>query len=336
MRTQVCITVDTEFSIADTFTNLRDGQPLTTDNVWCPSQGKSQGLGFMLELFKQYGIEATFFLEALHRHYFRDDPMRHIAHTIQTHGHELQLHIHPVWSVFHHSDWLARVRAQPRQDDFCGRPVAESQALIKAGQAAFDAWQLPPPTVFRSGNLQYDPNLYQALAACGIHNASNIGLAIFNNGAADYQLYSGIHSRKGVRECPVLSYSDWQIGNRRHLKTATIIGSSFAEIRHLLWQARQIEIPLIVILTHPFEYIHSRDDHLRDAIPNRRVQKRLEHLCRFLHNHQEHFSAVGMAHALEQTTELQCGVNQMLRVPLSHALPRMVVQAADNVLSRIH
>jgi peptidoglycan/xylan/chitin deacetylase (PgdA/CDA1 family) len=114
MPTRVCITIDTEFSIAGAF---RDAacQPVAEPMVWCEVDGRSEGLGFLLEQFKQYKVPATFFVEALHRTYFKHDPMRPIVHRIRDEGHEVQLHVHPCWSVFEHGDWAERVRQQPRK-----------------------------------------------------------------------------------------------------------------------------------------------------------------------------------------------------------------------------
>ena len=83
-------------------------------------------------------------IETAQRHCFADDPMAAIARRIAAAGHELQLHVHPCWSVFRHADWRERVRAQPRQDDFAGRSEGSSIALIEHGQRAFADWGQAP------------------------------------------------------------------------------------------------------------------------------------------------------------------------------------------------
>jgi hypothetical protein len=116
---RVCFTIDTEFSIAGAFADpaLR---PVGVPMVLCEAGGRSQGLEFLLDCFRRHGMQATFFVETVQRHYFRDDPMRKLATRIAQHGHEVQLHVHPCWSVFQHEDWPQRVRLQPRQDDLPG------------------------------------------------------------------------------------------------------------------------------------------------------------------------------------------------------------------------
>ena len=327
MRTQVCITIDTEFSIAGAFadTALR---PVAEPMVYCDVDGQSQGLGFMLETFRQTGVTATFFVEALHRYYFSDDPMRPAVRQIEAAGHELQLHAHPCWSVFQHDDWQARVRAQPRQDDFAGRPVADSAALIAQGIANFKDWGLPLPTVFRSGSLQHDDNLYQAIAHNGMPFSSNVGLAIYDSGDERYRLYAGRHARHGVVECPVLTFADWQVGSRRHLKTLTIAGTSFAETRLLLDQAQRAGVPLVVILTHPFEYVQSADLGRAPVRTHAVNQGRLQQLCRYLAAHGERFAATGLGAASVPAPDELPGApaNPVLQGGLLHSVVRMATQ----------
>lgn len=296
MITRVCLTIDTEFSIAGAFADAAC-RPVAEPMVWCDVGGSSQGLGFLLSTFKRHRIPATFFVEALQRHYFTDDPMRPIVQCIRDAGHSLELHAHPCWSVFQHADWAERVRRQPRQDDFHGRGEDDSLALIRQGQQVFRDWGLEPPRVFRSGSLQHDDALYRALARAGIPYSSNVGLAIFDSGDPHYRLYSGAHLRHGVLELPVLTFSDWQLGGRRHLKSLTIAGTSHAETVWLLAQAQRAGIEQVVILTHPFEYVQSRDPGLRHARRHAVNQQRLLRLCRFLDASRDRFLPSSLADA---------------------------------------
>ena len=326
MRTQVCITIDTEFSIGGAFAdaNLR---PVAGPMVYCDVDGQSQGLGFMLETFRATGVTATFFIEALHRYYFSDDPMRPIVRRIEQAGHELQLHIHPCWSVFQHDDWAARVRDQPRQDNFADRPIDDSAALIRQGMANFSDWNLPAPTVFRSGSLEHDDNLYHALAQSGVPYSSNVGLAIYDSGDPAYRLYAGRHLRHGVVECPVLTFADWQLGSKQHLKTLTIAGTSFAETRLLLDQAQRAGVPLVVILTHPFEYVQSADLG-RAAVRTHAVnQGRLQQLCRYVAANGERFVATGLgAASVPAAGEVAGPDNPLLHGGLLRSVMRMATQ----------
>lgn len=296
--------------------------------MWCDVDGRSEGLGFLLSQFEQYQVPATFFVEALHRYYFENDPMRPIVRRIQDHGHEIQLHAHPCWSVFEHADWKERVRQQPRQDDFHGRSEDDSVCLIERGIETFMDWGLPRPQVFRSGSLQHDDTLYRALARTGIPFSSNVGLAIFDSGDPDYQMYGGRHVRHGVVELPVLTFCDWQVRGRRHLKSLTIAGTSFAETRNLLDMAERAGIPLVVILTHPFEFIQSRDIGRQPARRHSVNQQRLTALCRYLDQNRDRFIPSGLAEAAVSSADHRGPENPLLEGAVWQSIRRMATQVS--------
>jgi peptidoglycan/xylan/chitin deacetylase (PgdA/CDA1 family) len=328
MRTQVSITVDTEFTIAGAF---RDQTvfPIGEQRVWCVNNDKSDGLGFMLECLARYGITATFFVEALNRYYFRHDPMRDIAEKLHTAGHDVQLHLHPCWTVFRHEDWRerARVRTKPSIDAFYGRAEDESLKLMEAGLEAVHAWGLPAPTVFRAGSLHHDDALYRAQARAGIPYSSHIGVAVFDSGDEGYRLYSGRHERHGVIECPILTFRDWKVAGRTHLKSLTITGSNFAETRMLLEQAHREGVEQVVILTHPFEYVHTSDLQMSRMRRHHINQRRLERLCAFLSENTDRFATDGMSAAAAMPMRPESSRNILLKGSLLNAVPRMVEQA---------
>lgn len=325
MLTRVCITVDTEFSIGGAFADAAR-LPVAEPMVWCEVDGRSEGLGFLLEQMRLHRIPATFFVEALQRLYFRKDPMRPIARRLRDDGHDVQLHLHPCWSVFRHEDWRARVRREPRQDDFAGRPEQDTLALLREGMATFADWDMARPVLFRSGSLQHDAALYRALARAGIPYSSSVGTAIYDSGDADYRLYSGLHRRHGVLEFPLLTFQDWRVGRRRHLKTLTIAGTSFAETRQLLRQAHAEGVPLVVLLTHPFEYVQRAGDdtRMRRHAVN---QQRLAQLCGFLDGARDQFLPCALADAARA---LDGGAerNLLLRGNPLHSVRRMAAQVS--------
>lgn len=301
--------------------------------VWCNVDGKSEGLQFMLDTFRRYGVQATFFVETVQRYYFRNDPMGAIARQIHAAGHEVQLHTHPCWALFEHGNWRELASQTRKRDDFDGRSVDDSARLLEQGIRTFAEWGLPRPKVFRSGNLQHDDNLYRALARVGIPYSSNVAVAIHSKGDANYQLYSGVHDRHQVREFPVLTFRDWKLGPKRHLKSLTIAGSSFSETRRLLEQARSAGIEQVVILTHPFEYVQSHDLAFSCTRRNALTQKRLVKLCEFLHVNNDRFEACGMAAAAEAAHGADAR-NTLLEGSLMHTIPRMAAQVAHHHLGR--
>jgi len=326
-RTRVCITIDTEFSIGGAFSDPTK-QPVAESQVWCNVNGRSQGLGFMLDTFRRYDVQATFFVETQQRHHFKHDPMRPIAQQIHAEGHEVQLHAHPCWTLFRHQDWRTLANGQKGRDNIGKRSVEEAVELINQGIETFEEWQLPRPLAFRSGNLHYSDDLYRALGRAGIPYSSNIGVAIHDNGDPNYRLYSGQHERHGVREFPVLSFSDWKIGSKRNIKSLTIAGSSVTETQHLIEKARSEGIPLVVVLTHPFEFVQNRDLAFQQTRRNALTQGRLTKLCQYLKQHDDRFDACGLVAAAAALPATDSAPNILLNGALRHALPRMATQVA--------
>lgn len=327
MKTKVCITIDTEFSIAGAFRPPFTDHPVSDPFVWCWIDGCSHGLGFLLDAFSRYGIKATFFVEALHRNYFSDDPMFKAVKAIKAAGQDVQLHLHPCWTVFRRANWRELVTVQPRQDDFAGRAVEDSVTLIRQGIEFFSDWGLETPRLLRTGGLQHDMNIYQAMTKTGLAAASNIGLAIYRVGSPDFDVYSGAHEFAGVLEFPVLTYQDARLGRRHHLKSLTITGSSFHEMECLLWQAYQASLPLVVILTHPFEYARGYDYQFNAARPHRLNQSKLLGLCQFLRDHHEHFETTSLLTAAASFPADRIGENRLLKSPLAIALARLANNA---------
>lgn len=322
---RVCLTIDTEFSIGGAFADPAR-RPVGDAMVRCDVGGRSQGLDFILDCFGRHGLQATFFVETLQRYYFgAADPMRALAQRIAGAGHEVQLHLHPCWAVFQYPDWRERVQAQPRQDDFVGRDPASTRALLRQGIATFADWDLPPPQVFRAGSLQHDDALYAALAEVGIPYASNVGVAIYNSGLTEYQLYAGRHLRHGVLECPVLTFSDWQL-RRPHLKTLTISGTSLSETITLLERARGAGLEQVVLLTHPFEYVQSRGADFGLLRPHAVNQRRLRGLCDYLGANAQRFQACGLAAAASQPLLRGADANPLLRGQAWQSAGRIATQ----------
>lgn len=323
---RVCLTIDTEFSIGGALVDPAC-TPVSAPMVHCDVDGRSQGLGFLLDCFRLHGVCATFFVETQQRQYFRGDPMYPLVQAIAAAGHEVQLHVHPCWDVFRHADWSERALRHPRQDDFVGRDAASTLQLLRAGQAAFSDWGLAPPQVFRSGSLQHDAALYLALAAAGIPYSSCIGLAVYNSGAPQFQLHAGRHLLYGVLELPVLSFSDWGRW-RPHLKTLTISGASFAETRTLLELAYRSGLEQVVILTHPFEYVQSRRADYRQLRCHAVNQRRLTQLCAWLGDHRDRFQTSGMAAAAAVRLLPGSSHNPLLRGRPHQSVRRMATQVA--------
>ena len=146
VRTEVCITIDTEFSIGGAFADPVRRRPIGEENVTCPADGHENGLGFLLDTFRDHGIAATFFTETLQSAYFGDAPMGRMVERILRAGQDVQLHLHPCWRSFRDPDWRETIRHAPPNDRCDGRGDAEMQDIVADGIAGLRRIGAPAPS----------------------------------------------------------------------------------------------------------------------------------------------------------------------------------------------
>ena len=322
MKTKVFLTIDTEFSIGGAFLAPQTVQPLGAQNVLCESGGRSEGLGYMLDTFAANRLRATFFVEALQTAYFGDAPMGEIVQRIGAAGHDMQLHLHPVWTYFDHPHWQKRLLNVQPNDDLHGRSVEQLVAWMRCGIDTFVRWGLPAPVALRTGNLMVDRNVYRAMAQVGLKVASNIARAVFEPAEPQLRLNAGIHHIEGVVELPVLTYSDMKIGAHTHRKVFTITGSSLAEGRCLLDRAHAGGAPSVVLLTHCHEFV--KGNMRASLLPDRVNQRRLDALCRYLRDNTDRFEVTTMDRMATWPEDTRPSSDPLLGVPGRLAVMRLV------------
>ena len=322
MKTQIFLTIDTEFSIGGAFKAPDRLEPIGDQNVLCNVAGRSEGLGFMLDTFARHGLRATFFVEALQSAYFGDEPMGAIARRLQTAGHDLQLHLHPVWTYFDHGPWRERLAQVQPNDDLHGQTVEQLVSWMRRGIDCFQRWGVPAPVALRTGNLMVDRNVYRAMAQVGLQVASNIARAVFEPTEEGLRFNAGIRSIEGVVELPVLTYADLRLGSKPRCKALTVTGSSAAEVRSLLDRAHAAQAPAVVLLTHCHEFVKGD---MRGALaPDRVNQRRLEATCRYLQDHADRFDVTTMDRMVNWQTSAGHDDDPLLTVPAPLAAMRMV------------
>lgn len=322
MRTKVFMTIDTEFSIGGTFLSPHAVQPIGAQNVDCVVRGRAEGLGFLLDTFAAHGIQATFFVETLQTAYFGDGPMGEIARRIGAAGHDLQLHLHPVWTYFDSPQWQQRLTSVQPNDDLHGRSVEQLAVWMQRGIDAFRRWGLAAPLALRTGNLMVDRNVYLAMAQVGLKVASNVARAVFEPAEPALRFNTGIHDVEGVLELPVLTYADLRIGARTHRKVLTITGSSVGEMRCLLERGHAAGTASVVLLTHCHEFVKGD---LRGALAVDRVnQHRLVDICRYLRDHRDRFEVTTMDRMAGLSRSAHSQSDPLLAVPAQLAALRLV------------
>jgi hypothetical protein len=289
-RTEVCITIDTEFDIGGALRQPDRYRPVGAQSVQCAVGDREEGLGFLLASFAQAGIRATFFVEALQTCYFGDAPMGNLIDRIAGAGHDVELHFHPGWLHFLKPDWAQRTAEA--SDASSGLSDESLDRILSISLDAFSRWGLGRPIAARTGNLDVDSAVHRALERFAIPISSSVGLALLQPREEPLQQCAGRHWIEKILEVPVLSYRALQLGRYTRLRALTITACSWPEIESVLWRAREAGISPVVFLTHATEFIKRRDLQFRDIRRNRVNQDRLLQLLRFLGRNSQEFEAV--------------------------------------------
>ena len=327
----ICITIDTEFSIAGAFTSPAERRPIGEINVTCPAAGREQGLGFLLETFEKFGILATFFVEALQVCHFGDAPMRGVVERILAARQDVQLHLHPCWLLFRDPDWSGHLTSDRPGDRCDGCSDQELDDMLTVGLDALRRMGVPDPIALRTGSLRVDREVYRAMSRFGLRIASNIGLAAFRPKDPALALTGGRHRIDGVIELPVLTYRQPPIGGRP-LGLLSITGTSWLETRSLLRRASEAGTRTIVVLTHPFEFIKGDRLHPHTWQPNRVNQNRLTRLCDFISRNPHEFRAVSISSAAPRWVAEPEERAPDLAVPAPLAFLRMAENRANDLI----
>ncbi|MEO5347135.1 MAG: hypothetical protein H7834_12265 [Magnetococcus sp. YQC-9] len=324
---EILLTVDVEFSIHGAFTFPDQARPLGEPFVVCrDGAGREQGLGLMLDTFAEHGLLANFFCETLQTTWFGAEPMGTIARRIHAAGHDVQLHLHPCWKFFDHSNWREQLRCQRPNDNCHGRTPEEIVDWIQTGRTLFEQWGLPPPVALRAGGLRVDRELYRVMAQLEMPLASHIGLGVFLPAEPELHLACGLHRFDGVLELPVFSYHARLPRPAHPWRSLTLTGTSWWEMRALLEQARLAHLSPVVILLHPHDLAGPAPTH-----PAHRIhQSRLRNLCRLISTHPDRYRAVSIHSNLIRWQKMATIPSKSFSPPFTLQLARLL----ENLLNR--
>jgi hypothetical protein len=328
--TEVCLTVDTEFSIGGAFADPQRYRPLSSEPVDGLVDGRAEGLGFLLAALRDHRIAATFFVEVLQSFYFGDQPMGRVVGRIAADGHDVELHLHPGWLAFRSAEWRTA-----RPDDSCAlRTRSELRAMIEFGIAQFDRWQVPSPQALRTGNFAFARPVHEAMVDCGLGLGSNIAISVFPPRDPECHVPSGSVMVDGVLEVPAFTYMAPNPPRGSRPRTLAITASSWRETEALLWRARDAAISPIVVLTHPFEFVKRRNFRFSETRRDRVNQQRLLRFLEFLSSNGDAFSATTFARSGNAWIARGGSPGGLLQAPFYPAMARLAENAANTLVWR--
>ncbi len=331
MKTQVFITIDAEFSIGGAFGDPARYRPVAEPALVCEVNGRSRGLGFILETLSQHGLAATFFVEVLNSFYFGAERMGRWASQIHEQGQDVQMHLHPCWEYFRQPDWEDRLASDPPNDRMDTRDEDHLADLIDYGKDVFRTWGLPEPVALRAGNLHAERHLYGAMARAGLPLASNVGVGLHRPADPALHVNGGVMQVEGVWEFPVLTYRD-MMGRSKIL---TVTGTSLSEFRFLLESLHERQAGPVVILTHADEYVISRDPQFRDLQDNCLNQRRLQALCAWLRDNDDRFEVATFGDLGRRLSGVEERPSPEIQAPAARTLRRLMENWLNERMPRL-
>jgi hypothetical protein len=330
VKTKVVLTVDTEPSIAGAFRENEVHTPLIDEPVAGMVDGKSEALGFLVETLGRYGLAATFFVETVHTRYFPDTVMGGYVDRLLRAGQDVQLHLHPCWLSFEDG---RHDRSKPASDNCHELEPGRLADLIGEGAERILAWTGARPSGMRTGNFSTALSVFEAMSEAGLSHASNICLAVHRPPEPELAVSGGVHDFAGIRELPVTCFADVGPVGRGRLRPMQVTALTAREQISLLNMAHGHANPVVVIVTHPFEFVKKRDFRYTNLSPNRIIQDRFRRLCAFLSENSNRFEVVPLAAAAEAADGEQAWTE--LRGNAFNSVVRAAANAANDYLNFI-
>lgn len=298
----VYLTVDTECSMGGAW-NSPGVAPVSPDRAILGRAGAHRyGTPLIMDILEAHGLRGVFFAEMFASAVVGDGPLAEAYQEIRARGHDVQLHLHP---VFHYYAALERGRIGAAQvpspiDDIGTRPLDAQLGLIEEGLAIFRRLLGKRPAAFRAGNYAASDTTLAALDKLGIRydssfNAAYHGTSCLSRGPRSI---NSPWESGSLWEVPVTVFTTGA-GGLRGMKPLEISAVSFLEIRKVLEQAERLGMGTVTMILHSFSLFKAADSQLSRLRPDRLVIHRLRRLCGFLAEHRARFRVRTFAEAPE-------------------------------------
>ena len=235
------------------------------------------GLPYQLEVLRDAGLKAIFFVEPLFSFALGAEPLGRVLRLIAAHDQEVGLHLHPEWLTDPRCAELPGFRG-PLIRQYSEQ---EQTVLLLAGTRRLRELGAPPIHCFRAGSWGADRTTLRALARAGIEIDSSLNAtfpASFPE-LAERESLCQPAVREGSWEFPVTRFVDRPPSGRRPLH---VCACSFDEFSTVLEQAESAGWSHIVMVLHSFEFMRVNRISTGRVSPQRLLAARFERLCAYL------------------------------------------------------
>ena len=288
----VLITVDTECSLGGAWRGP-DFVPVGADRAVLGKVGNtSYGTPLIMDILETNGLRGVFFLEMFAGRVVDELQLWDAYRSIVQRGHDVQLHLHPVYRYFHLVQQGLMAREQlPENMDAIGSHGQEQQvAFLEEGREIFEKVTGKTPVAFRAGSYAASLDTLRALHKVGIRYDSSFNAAYIGNCCLFHPRSSPNNPWRhdDVVEVPITNFRTGLWGFRG-LKPFEVGSVSWQEMLTVLQDAERLGLNTVTAILHSFSFVKPADVQFRDLRPDRLVIARFKKLCRYLRDHSDRF-----------------------------------------------
>lgn len=332
MKPGVFITFDVECSMGGAW-NDPALKPVPPSRGMMGQYGsRSFGLPLIVDILKEYGLPATFFVEPFNDELGHPGQTEPVCQYLLDRGQDVQLHIHPNHK---HYGLFQASRPHPRTDNLADLPAEQQRALLAEGAQRLQSYTGAYPAAFRAGNMAASEETLRQLEAVGIYLDSSYSFPFLGGQCrfADTTAYNGSKWYGKVLELTLSGFYQPRLLGLKPAKPFDLMGISFPECRDAIIKTAAAGADSVLIL-HSFSLFKVRNKQYEGGRLNRIVAHRFRRLCRWLAEHpQEYpvytFSGLSRALALGQYTAQSV-------TPCRLASPRAIVRKAVQALNNLY
>lgn len=291
----VYLTVDTECSMGGAL-DTPNREPVGPDRaILGKAGGRRYGTPLIMDVLEEHGLRATFFTEVFASAVVGDAPLSEAYREIVERGHDVQLHLHPVFRYYAQLK-QGRITADrlPADMDQIGRRAPDAQlALLQEGVAIFERLVGRAPVAFRAGNYGADLSTLAVLEKVGIRYDSSFNAAYLRSSCliTGRQPTNSPWRAGSVWEIPLTVFSTGA-GPLSGLKPLEISAVSAREVESVLEQAERLGMGAVDLILHSFSLFKKADAQFSGIRPDRLLIRRLRRICRFIARSPERFRVV--------------------------------------------
>lgn len=260
--------------------------------------GERFGIQWQMDVMTKHGLRGVFFVESLCGTRGFRETLRQVVNSIQSSGHDVELHAHTEWFQFPPNKSVVPHKGAQFLHTYSQEEQTQILTLAKNELEVCGATSL---VAFRAGNFGANNDTLAAAHMAGIPFDSSYNPVYLGRACRmDFpQTRTQPFTFGSVWEYPVTCFNDQPMLAPQHLRPLQVTATSSREMASVLLDAYRKRLHTVVILTHSFEMTHFTPGASQPPRKHRLNIHRFLRLCRFIqrNSHLFHVTTFKEIHA---------------------------------------